>query len=77
MHLLMQSRVWHCAILPHTDRSLRVLSALPPIPIPNTLADAAYCHLELFLCIAMATYWLPRKESFPVAHARRSRHMVD
>ena len=77
LHGLILSRLWHCAFLPYIDTIFYALFAVSRLSNPFAPADTTLRHFELFLCLAVAAYWIFGKEGFAMAYTWHSGRLVD
>ena len=73
----MIDRFGHSTFLSHTERAVWDLLVVSSIPFPRPPTHLAHSNLGLFFCLTVAAYWIFGQESLTVAHAWRSRSLVD
>ena len=74
---LITLRLWYRPFLPYFNAIFCDLSAFLRIFVPNTTANSALSHFELFLSPAVVTYWISGKEGFIMANTWHTGRLVD
>lgn len=70
-------RIWHRALLPRTDSTLRPVSTVTYFPLPVSRALARHSRLDLLLSFLLASYSLFHQEICAMADTWYTGNLVD